>query len=166
MGAPGRTLSQSDWPETSGETHPITIKPETASHMAEHSSWVPSPSCSPPGRPFPKMSLALFSMCVSVDNSFPSVRQEPTLGPWKGSPFLQQRDTIFLYLVFSFFFFPFLATPRGMWDLSSPIRDGTCVPCSGSTESQPLDRQGSPIFPYFENGFQFNKPILGETMGN
>ena len=29
-------------------------------------------------------------MYVSSSNSFPSVRQEPTFGPWKGSPFLQQ----------------------------------------------------------------------------
>ena len=28
--------------------------------------------------------------CVSSDNSFPSVRQEPALGLWKGSLFLQQ----------------------------------------------------------------------------
>ena len=32
----------------------------------------------------------LVSTCVSSDNSFPSVRQEPSFGPWKGSPFLQQ----------------------------------------------------------------------------
>ena len=30
------------------------------------------------------------STCVSSDSSFPSVRQEPSFGPWKGSPFLQQ----------------------------------------------------------------------------
>jgi len=30
------------------------------------------------------------SICVSSDNLFPRVRQEPTLRPWKGSPFLQQ----------------------------------------------------------------------------
>ena len=36
-----------------------------------------------------------------------------------------------------------LVTPRGTQDLSSPIRDQTCTPCSGSTESQPLDHQGS-----------------------
>ena len=30
-----------------------------------------------------------------------------------------------------------------MWDLSSPTRDQTYAPCSGSTESQPLDLQGS-----------------------
>ena len=32
---------------------------------------------------------------------------------------------------------------RGMWDLSSLTRDQTYAPCSGSTESQPLDLQGS-----------------------
>ena len=41
------------------ETNPITIKPETASHMAELFSWVPSPYCSPPRFPFPIKSLAL-----------------------------------------------------------------------------------------------------------
>ena len=35
-----------------------------------------------------------------------------------------------------FFFFQFvLAALLGTWDLSSPTRDGTCVPCIGSTES-------------------------------
>ena len=28
-------------------------------------------------------------------------------------------------------------------DLSSPTRDQTLIPCSGSTESKPLDHQGS-----------------------
>ena len=42
-------------------------------------------SCSPPGCPFPIKSLAL-SARVSSDNSFPSVRQEPNFGPWKGVP--------------------------------------------------------------------------------
>ena len=49
--------------------------------------------CSLPGCPFPIKSLAL-SACVSSDNSFPSVRQEPSFGPWKGSPFLQQMETL------------------------------------------------------------------------
>ena len=43
------------------ETNPITIKPKTASHVAEHFSWVPFPSCSPPRRPFSIKSLALSS---------------------------------------------------------------------------------------------------------
>ena len=70
------------------ETNPITIKPKTVSHAAEQFSWVPLPSCSPPGCPFPIKSLALLAR-VSSDNSFLSVRQEPSFGPWKGSPFLQ-----------------------------------------------------------------------------
>ena len=41
------------------EANPITIKPETVSHVAELFSWVPSPHCSPPGRPFPIKPLAL-----------------------------------------------------------------------------------------------------------
>ena len=34
----------------------------------------------------------------------------------------------------NFYLFIFLC-PRGLWDLSSPTRDQTCTPCSGSTES-------------------------------
>ena len=41
------------------ETSPITIKPETASHVTEQFSWVPLPYCSPPVCPFPVQSLAL-----------------------------------------------------------------------------------------------------------
>ena len=50
-----------------------------------------------------------------------------------------------------FLFFNFLAALHGMWDLSSPTRDGTCTLCSGSTESQPLDLQGSPLNSIPEN---------------
>ena len=39
--------------------------------------------------PFPNKVSCFVSMCVSSDNSFPRVRQEPTLRPWKGSPFLK-----------------------------------------------------------------------------
>ena len=40
--------------------------------------------------PLPNEISCSVSTCVSSDNSFPSVRQEPGFGPWKGSPFLQQ----------------------------------------------------------------------------
>ena len=87
---PGRTL-ESEWlAKDNPEANPITIKPETASHMTELFSWIPLPYCSPPRCPFPIKSLAL-SARVSLDNSFPSVRQEPSFGPWKGSPFLKQN---------------------------------------------------------------------------
>ena len=47
---------------------------------------VPLSCCSLPGCPFPMQSPALLAH-VSSDNSFLSVRQKPTLGPWKGSHF-------------------------------------------------------------------------------
>ena len=40
--------------------------------------------------------------------------------------------------------FIFLATPCGMWDLSSPTRDWAGTPCIRSTDSYPLDCQESP----------------------
>ena len=39
----------------------------------------------------------------------------------------------------------FFFWPHGMWDPNPPTRDWTCAPCIGSTESQPLDLQGSPL---------------------
>ena len=64
------------------ETNPITIK-----------LWDFETS----GRAVPTLSnkISCFvntnCLCVSLNNSFLSVRQEPTLEPWKGSPFLQQN---------------------------------------------------------------------------
>ena len=42
--------------------------------------------------PFPNKISCFVSTCVSLDNSFPSARQEPSFGPWKGSSFLQQHQ--------------------------------------------------------------------------
>ena len=44
--------------------------------------------------PFPNKISCFVSTCVSLNNSFLSVRQEPSFGPWKGSPFLQQMATL------------------------------------------------------------------------
>ena len=44
--------------------------------------------------PFPSRISCFVSTYVSSDNSFPSVRQEPSFGPWKGSLFLQQMVTL------------------------------------------------------------------------
>ena len=85
-----RKDSETEWlAKDNPETDLVTIKPATASHVTEQFSWVPLPYCSPPGCPFPKKSL-VFSTRVSLDHSFPNVRQEPSFWPWKGSPFLQQ----------------------------------------------------------------------------
>ena len=81
-----RKDSESEWlAKDNPETNPITIKPETVSHVAEQFSWVPLPCCSSPGCCFPIKSLAL-SACISLDNAFLSVRQEPTLGALEGAP--------------------------------------------------------------------------------
>ena len=54
------------------------------------------------------------------------------------------RKNFFSFLLFFFFF----ATLHSMWDLSSLTRDWTRAPCTGSAESEPLDRPGSPL-PFF-----------------
>ena len=57
---------------------------------------------------------------------------------------------IYLYCFFGkLFCFYFLAAPCSIWDLSSPTRDRTLTPCTGSAESQPLDHQGSPLLYYY-----------------
>ena len=76
-------------------------QPGNQSH--HHKTW----DCEPRGRaillvsltlllstrvPFPNKISCFVSRCVSLDNSFLSVRQEPSFGPWKGSPFLQHND--------------------------------------------------------------------------
>ena len=67
------------------ETNPMPIKPETVSHVAEQFTWVPLPFCSLPGSLFPIV-FCFISMCVSLDNLFPIVRQEPPLRPWRSLP--------------------------------------------------------------------------------
>ena len=53
--------------------------------------WVPLPCCSLPSQAsLPNKVSCFVKMRVSLDNSFSSVRQEPTIGPWKGCPSLQQ----------------------------------------------------------------------------
>ena len=41
----------------------------------------------------------------------------------------------------------------GLWDLSSPTRNWTWAPCSGSAESEPLGNQGSPPKEFFKPRF-------------
>ena len=113
-----RTLGQNDWPETTQKLIPphktrdckpgggavllgSLALPETAQkRIPPHKTR----DCKPGGgavllgsltlllssrAPLPiKVSCAV-SMCVSSDNSLPSVRQEPTVGPQMGSLFPQ-----------------------------------------------------------------------------
>ena len=63
------------------ETNPITIKPETVSHVAEQFSWVPLPYCSPPGCPFPIKSLALSAHVSPRTIHFRVLDKSPVWGP-------------------------------------------------------------------------------------
>ena len=75
-------LSQNDWLKTTRKL-------------------IPSPDCEPRGRavllgsltllpstrgPFPNKISCFVSICVSLDNSFLSVRQQPSFTPWEGVP--------------------------------------------------------------------------------
>ena len=54
--------------------------------------WLPLPSCSPPRCPFQITSLAL-SARISLDSSFPGVRQELTLGALRATPLSYSTTT-------------------------------------------------------------------------
>ena len=68
------------------ETNPITIKPETVSHMAEQFSWVPLPCRSPPGRPLPIKFLALSARVSPQTIHFWVLDKSLLLGPGRGLP--------------------------------------------------------------------------------
>ena len=70
------------------------VFPSICHEVAKLFSWNPLPYCSPPGCPFPNKISCFVSTCVSADNSFPSVRPEPSFGLCKGSPFPQQMATL------------------------------------------------------------------------
>ena len=82
-----RKDSESEWlAKYYPETNPITIKPETASHVTELFSWVPLPYCSPPGCPFPIKSLALSVYLSPWTIHFQVLDKSPVLGPGKSLP--------------------------------------------------------------------------------
>ena len=84
-----RKDSESEWlAKDNPEINPITINPQTANHVAEWFSWVPLSYCSLNRRPSPVTSRAL-SACTSPWTIHLRVLDNSSLGPWKGSPFLQ-----------------------------------------------------------------------------
>ena len=118
-----RKDSESEWlAKDNPETNPITIKPETASHVAEQFSWVPLlPYCSSPGSPFPIKSLAL-SVHVSPQTiHFWVLDKSPVSGPGRGPPSCNTRMCIgslidfnsvksFMFSCIFFIFFSVLLT--------------------------------------------------------
>ena len=83
-----RKDSESEWlAKDNQETDPITIKPSRAvlgSLTLLLSTRVP----------FPNKISCFVSTCVSSNNSFLSVRQELSFGPWNGFAFLQHKPII------------------------------------------------------------------------
>ena len=75
--------------------------------------------------PFPNKISCFVSTCVSLGNSFPSVRQEPSFRPWKGFPFLQQMAT----LVGFFFAETDILTTRG-------TQGPACLPVDQTQQQQ------------------------------
>ena len=98
---PGRTLNQSDWDlsvsvSNNRETSPIIIKPKTASHVVEQSSWVPLLCCSLPRHPFPIKSLVLSARVSPWTIHFWVLGKKPLLGPGRGPPFWNNMKKPFL----------------------------------------------------------------------
>ena len=54
---------------------------------------------------------------------------------WLLFAFLSKLHSLVNIFFFFFWLFAFLATLCGIWDLSSPTRDQTCIPCSESEAS-------------------------------
>ena len=81
-----RKDSESEWlAKDDLETNPITIKPETEPYgravlLGSLTLLLSTPV------PFPNKISCFVSTCVSSDNSFPSVTQEPSLGPGRRPP--------------------------------------------------------------------------------
>ena len=88
---PERNLSQNYWPEDKPETNPVTIKPGQQATWHSSSPGFPCSAALYHGT-LPNKVSCFISTCVSLDNSFPSVRQDLTLRAWKGSSFLQQNE--------------------------------------------------------------------------
>ena len=84
-----RKDSESEWlAKDNLETDPITTKPSRAVLLGSLTLLLSTRV------PFPNKISCFVSTWVSSDNSFPSVRQEPSFRPWKGSPFLQQNHLL------------------------------------------------------------------------
>ena len=86
-----RINCESEWlARNNRETNPIIIKQQCnkavllVSLILLLSTWVP----------LPNKASCFVSTCVSLDNSFLSLRQETTLGPWKGFPFPPYNDYV------------------------------------------------------------------------
>ena len=94
-----RKDSESEWlAKDNPETNTITIKPETAK-PCDRAVLLASLILLLSARvPFPNKISYFVSICVSSDISFPSIRQELSVGPWKRFPFLQHYHFYMMWI--------------------------------------------------------------------
>ena len=82
-----RKDSESGWlAKDNPETNPITIRSETASHVAELFFWVSLPYSSSPSCPFPIKSLALSAYASPRTIHFRVLDKSAVSGPGRGPP--------------------------------------------------------------------------------
>ena len=87
-----RRDSEPEWlAKDNPETNPITIKPKTASHVAELFSWVPLSYCSPPRHPFPIKFLAWSAHVSPRTIHFRVLDKSSVSGPGRGLPSCNSR---------------------------------------------------------------------------
>ena len=81
-------LSQNDWADTTQKLIPSPqtqdCEPRGRAVLLDSLNLL----CST-GMPLSNKISCFINTCVSSNNSFPSVSQEPPVRPWKGSPFLE-----------------------------------------------------------------------------
>ena len=89
------TLSQNNWLRITWKLIPSPQNPKRDCKPCDRAVLLGSLTLLLSTRvPFPNKISCFVSTCASLDNSFLSVRQETSFGPWKGSPFLQQVATL------------------------------------------------------------------------
>ena len=130
---PGRTLSQDDCPETTGNSshHHRTGDQEPCGPAVLLGSLTLLLSAR---APLPNKVSCFASTCVSSDNSFLSVRQEPALGTRKGPPSCNKRTqrNDESGPVTAYIFYPLTALLTGNWTCSAGVWGWESVFLGGS----------------------------------
>ena len=117
-----RKDSESEWlVKDNPESKPITIKPQTASHVTELFSWVPLPYYSPPGCPFPIQSLGLSAHVSPWTIRFWVLDKSPVSGPGRSLP---SCNNFIIFGVVTWMYVPrfFVSSQQrfGMMDVRAP----------------------------------------------
>ena len=93
--------SESEWlAKGNPKTDFITAESKIVRHVTEQFSWVPLPSCSMPGHPFPIKALALSTHVSPQTVHFQVLYKSPLLGPGRGPLSCHVSSFHWLWVVF------------------------------------------------------------------